>query len=103
MQTVVVLFNLKPDASVEQYEAWARAVDLPTVNGLPAVERFEVLRSNGLLSGAAAAPYQYIEVLRVASVDALKQDIGATPSMAEVARQFREFADAPVFIVTDPL
>jgi hypothetical protein len=103
MQTVVVLFNLKPDASVEQYEAWARAVDLPTVNGLPAVERFEVLRSSGLLSGAATAPYQYIELLRVESVAALKQDIGAMPAMAEVARQFREFADSPVFIVTDTL
>jgi hypothetical protein len=103
MATIVVLFNLKPGASVEQYEAWARATDLPVVNGFRSVERFEVLRSRGLLSGAAAAPYQYVEILRVSSVDALKADIGATPVMAEVARQFREFADAPVFIVTEPL
>jgi hypothetical protein len=103
MATIVVLFNLRPGASVEQYEAWARATDLPTVNALPSVERFEVLRAKGLLSGAGEVPYRYVEVLRVASVDALKADIGASPVMAEVARQFREFADAPLFIVTDPL
>ena len=103
MQTVIVLFNLKPGVSVDAYESWARATDLPTVRGLPAVDGFEILRARGLLSGATAAPYRYVEILRVASAEALKRDIAATPSMAEVARQFREFADAPVFIVTEPI
>ena len=35
MQTVIVLFNLKPGVDVAQYEAWARDSDLPVVNGLP--------------------------------------------------------------------
>lgn len=103
MTTVIVLFNLKPGVSVEQYERWARTADLPTVNGLPSVEHFELLRATGLLSGAGTAPYQYIEVLRVAGVPALRADIGATPAMKDVARQFREFADNPVFIVTEPV
>lgn len=103
MPTIVVLFNLKPGVSVERYEDWARATDLPTVNGLGSVERFEVLRSRGLLSGDESTPFQYVEILRVASVDALRADIVASPAMADVTRQFREFADAPVFIVTEPL
>lgn len=103
MATIVVLFNLKPGVDPAAYEAWARSTDLPTVNRLSAVERFEVLKSKGLLSGAEAAPYQYVEILRVSSVDALRSDIRAEPAMAEVARQFREYADAPVFIVTEPL
>lgn len=103
MTTIVVLFNLKPGVSVEQYEAWARSTDLPIVNGLGAVQRFEVLRSRGLLSGSAEVPYRYIELLRVESVEALRADIAATPAMAEVARQFREFAEAPLFVVTEPL
>lgn len=32
MPTIVVLFNLKPGASVADYENWARAKDLPVVN-----------------------------------------------------------------------
>lgn len=103
MSVVIVLFNLKPGVSVEQYEHWAKTTDLPIVNALPAVERFEILRSQGLLSGEGAAPYQYVEILRLTSVAALKQDMAATPVMADVARQFREFADAPVFIVSTQL
>ena len=103
MSTVVVLFNLKPGVAVEDYEAWARSTDLPTVGGLPSVQRFEVLRATGLLSGAAEGPYRYVELLQLSSVAGLRADIAATPAMAEVARQFREFADAPMFIVTEPV
>lgn len=103
MKTIIVLFNLKPSASVDEYESWARGTDLPVVRGLPAVSGFEILRTTGLLSGASDAPYQYVEVLRVDSVEGLKGDIAATPVMAEVARQFREFAQAPAFIVTEPI
>ncbi len=72
MTAIIVLFNLKSGASVEQYEQWAQRTDLPTVRGLAAVDEFEVLRTTGLLSGAAAAPFQYVEILRVSSVAALK-------------------------------
>ena len=34
MTIIVVLFNLKPGVSAAEYEAWAKATDLPTVNSL---------------------------------------------------------------------
>jgi hypothetical protein len=101
--TIVVLFNLKPGVSPDRYEAWARSTDLPIVRGLPAVHTFEVQRATGMLSGSPDVPYRYVEILRVASVEALRTNIAATPAMAEVARQFREFADAPQFIVTEAI
>jgi hypothetical protein len=63
MTTVVVLFNLKPDADPRAYEAWARATDLPP--GL----------RNDTKSGA----------------------------MQRVVSEFRQFAEAPLFIVAEPL
>ena len=51
MQTVIVLFNLKPGVDREAYETWARSSDLPVVNGLPSVDKFEVLMASGLLIG----------------------------------------------------
>ena len=101
MQTIVVLFNLKAGVSVTDYEAWARSTDLPIVNKLPSVDRFEVLRTTGLLGGGVA-PYQYIEVLRVGSLDALFADIG-TDTMQRVAAEFQAFADQPLFITTSAL
>ena len=103
MTTIIVLFNLKPGVEPEQYEAWARSTDLPIVRGLPAVQEFDVQRATGMLSGSPEVPYRYVEILRVASVEALRTNIAATPAMAEVARQFREFADSPQFIVTEAI
>ena len=36
MTTIVVLFNLKRDADVADYEAWAKTVDIPNVRRLDA-------------------------------------------------------------------
>lgn len=101
MQTIVVLFNLKAGVSVETYEAWARATDLPIVNALPSVDRFEVLKTTGMLGGGSA-PYQYVELLRFEALDNLFADIG-TPTMQRVAAEFQTFADNPLFLTTDAL
>ena len=98
---VVVLFNLKTGVDVGRYEAWARATDLPNVNALGSVCNFRVLRSKGLMSGAPA-PYQYVELIELNSLDGLALDV-KSEVMQGVAREFREFADAPVFIVTESL
>ncbi len=101
MQTIVVLFNLKPGASAEAYEQWARTTDLPIVNALSSVSGFEVMKTTGLLGGGEA-PYQYVELLRFASLDALFGDIGSE-QMQKVAAEFQQFADSPLFITTSAL
>ncbi len=102
MTTIVVLFNLKSDASVEKYERWAKERDLPTVNGLDSVERFEVLRSAGLLMGDGEPPYQYVELIRVRDMDQFGQDV-TSEEVQKVAGEFGQFADQPVFILTEAL
>lgn len=99
MTKIVVLFNLLSDASVSAYEDWARQTDLPTVNKLGSVQQFEVFRATGTLAGDPA-PYQYIEIIDVASVDALLEDAG-TDLMQKVAAEFQAFADNPTFILTE--
>jgi flavin-binding protein dodecin len=101
MTIVVVLFNLKPGVDAAEYEAWARARDLPNVNALESVRGFRVLRTQGLMNGAAA-PYQYVELIELHSLDGLRAD-AKSDLMQGVAREFRTFADAPQFIVTQDL
>lgn len=101
MTTVVVLFNLKPGADVAAYENFARTTDLPIVNKLESVKKFSVLKAGGLLGGGAA-PYQYVELIELHSLERLRGDT-SSETMKKVAAQFREFADAPLFIVTEPL
>lgn len=102
MTTVVVLFNLKPGTGVAEYEAWARSRDLPAVNALDSVDRFDVLRATGLLIGEGLPPYQYIEVIRVRDLAAFGREVAAAEVQA-VAAEFAAFADSPVFILTEAL
>jgi len=99
MTTVVVLFNLKAGADAAAYERWARSTDLPTVNKLESVKKFTVLKSGGLLSGGTA-PYQYVELIELHSLEGLRADT-KSDTMRKVAAEFREFADAPLFILTE--
>jgi hypothetical protein len=99
--TIVVLFNLKPGVDRAAYERWARETDLPIVNGLQSVDGFEVLRTAGLLAGGAA-PYEYVEIIRVNDLPAFGRDV-ASATVQRVAAEYREFADAPLFIQTESL
>lgn len=99
MTTLIVLFRLKPDADRDAYEAWAKATDLPIVRDLPSVERFDVFRVAGLFGSDEPAPYDYVELIDISSMDQFGTDVG-TDTMARVAGEFRQFADNPVFMLT---
>jgi len=99
--TLIVLFNLKDPTAAADYERWAREVDLPTAGSLPSVERFEVLKTEGLLTGGPS-PYQYVEIIRVRDMARFGTDVG-TAAMQQVAAQFRSFADDPMFLTAAPL
>ena len=101
MAKIVVLFNLKPGVSVADYEKFARETDLPVVNGLASINKFEVLKSTGLLRGGAA-PYQYIEIIDVADMGQFGKEV-ATEQMQKVAGTFRSLADDPLFILPESL
>lgn len=101
MAHVMVLFNLKPGIDRAAYEEWARTRDLPTVNSLASVDSFRVFAASGLLGGGVS-PYEYIEIIDVSSMDGLMQEIGSE-TMQQIAAEFGEFSDSPLFIVTDEL
>lgn len=96
---IVVLFNLKPGVDAGAYEAWAKATDIPVVNGLASVENFTVFAATGLLGSDAAPPYRYLEIVDVGDMDGFGRDV-AGETMQRVAAEFRAFADDPVFIAT---
>lgn len=98
---ILALFNLRAGVDAETYEAWARQVDLPTVNALASIERFEVFRIAGRLGADAPAPYAYAEVIDVRDMAEFGQDI-ATEKMRSVAAEFAALADV-VFLTTEKL
>ncbi len=99
---IVALFNLKSGVSVEDYENWAKNTDIPTVNGLKSVDKFEVFRSVGLLGSEDTPPYGYIEIIDVADMEQFGGEV-SSETMQAVAGQFQEMAQDLFFILTERL
>jgi hypothetical protein len=89
---LIALFNLKPGVKVADYEAWARSVDLPTVNNLPSIRKFEVFKTVEVMGSDEKPPYRYIEIIDVRDMGQFGQDV-ATPVMKAVAKDFTGMAD----------
>jgi hypothetical protein len=99
---IVVLFNLKPGVDSAVYEEWARTRDIPGVRALGSVEDFQVYRSTGLFGSDTRPPYAYIEIIDINGTDAFIADV-STEKVQEVAAEFRNYADNPLFITTEAL
>ena len=99
---IICLFNLKPDASAADYEAWARSTDIPGVNALGSVQGFTVHRATGLFGSDAKPPYDYIEVIDIHGMDGFVADV-TDPEFQKVAAGFAKFTDNPTFILTQDL
>ena len=101
MPALVVLFNLKDKSAVKAYEKWAQNTDVPTVKKLKSVDDFKVYRLNAVMGAEGTPPpYEYCEILDINDMDQLGPDI-STPAMQKVAAEFQEFADNPLFIVSE--
>lgn len=99
---IIALFNLKAGIGEADYEAWAKATDIPTVNGLQSVDGFEVFKSVGLLGSEDKPPFAYIEIIDVNDMDTFGSEVG-TEVMQKVAGEFQAMADDLFFILTDKL
>jgi len=99
---LIVLFNLKEGASPDAYEAWARSTDIPTVRGLKSNAGFDLWKTLSVRGSDKTPPYQYVELITIADMDQFGVDV-ATDLMKRVSGEFREFADSPMFIVSEKI
>ncbi|MBY0306954.1 MAG: REDY-like protein HapK [Sphingomonas sp.] len=99
---IICLFNLKPGVDPATYEAWARNGDIPAVNALGSVTSFTVHKATGLFGSDAKPPYDYVEVIDISGIDSFVADV-TTPEFQALAAPFRDFADDPIFILTEDL
>ncbi len=102
MSALVVLFNLKKEASKETYEKWAQTTDVPTVKGLSSVDDFKVYQLQSIMGGQDSPPYAYCEVIDINNMEKLGEQI-ANETMQRIAAEFQEFADNPIFIISEQI
>lgn len=102
MAALVVLFNIKDQSAKDAYENWAKTTDVPTVKGLSSVDEFKVYRLQGLMGSEDPAPYQYCEVIDINDMAELGTQLGSD-TMKRIAGEFQEFADKPIFILSEQI
>lgn len=99
---IVVLFNLKPGASVADYERWVRETDIPGVRSLKSIGGYTVHRATGVLGSEAPPRYAYVEIIDVADMAQFGED-AAGPVVQKLSAELVGFADDPHFILTEEL
>lgn len=102
MAKLIVLFNLTNDRDRAAYTEWAQTTDLPTVRKLPSVDSFDVHRVTGLFGSDNPAPYEYVEIIDINSLEQFGADV-STETMGRVASEFQSFAADPIFMLTTNL
>ena len=99
-QRILALFNLKPGTSVQDYEKWAQTVDIPTVNGLGSIEKFEVYKVTGMLFSEEKPPYDYFELLDILDMDQFGSEAGSE-IMQKVAAEFQSMVHDLIFMTSE--
>jgi hypothetical protein len=99
---IIVLFNLKPGVSVEDYERWARESDIPGVRALKSVADYRIHRATGVLGSDEKPRYAYIEVIDIDDM-ALFGEEASGPDVQRLAADMRNYAEDPHFILTEDL
>lgn len=102
MAALVVLFDLKDEASKAAYEKWAQTTDVPTVKGLKSIDDFKVFSLNSVMGSEASPPFQYCEVILINNMEELGPEL-ETDTMKRVAGEFQAFAHNPIFIIAEQI
>lgn len=104
MTTLITLFNLQEGQSAEEYEQWARTIDIPAIESLDSTNSMRLYRATGPASpeGASANTplYRYVEVIQVNNMEQFRRDM-AGEEMQKVAAAFNRMADNPTRLVCE--
>jgi len=88
MKTIVHKIRLKRGATPEQFERWVRESDYATCPRLASVAQFFVNR----VSSDPEAPYHFIEVILIDSLEAFERDM-ATDAFKGLVAAFEKMAE----------
>lgn len=99
MPQLIALFNLQHAVEPDEYEQWAKDVDIPTVKALASVDDFVVYRLDGRLGSDDPSPYRYCEVITVNDMELLAEELQSETAQAVAATFRSRFADGPLFLV----
>lgn len=101
MQRVIILYNLKPSASIDEFKKWSREVDQKTVPRQKGVRSFEVIT---IKSEKKNFSYQIAEIIEVDTYEMWQKAL-QTEEMKKVVQQWSKWGDesSVITLYGDPI
>lgn len=96
-QRVFFLNRLQEGVSTADYEEWVRRVDYPVARRQPAIESYVVTRLDGHVVEEGEAPYQYLEVIEVTSIEEYRAGLSA-PELEGLLREWSEYVGESIAV-----
>jgi len=103
MASVFWFSKLKPGANAAEYERWVQQTDYRLAQDLECVIHYRVHRVAGPVEGGGASPYDYIEVLEVADIDAYRSALQDDPAIQQIIAEIGQFIEGVGSAWGDPI
>lgn len=103
MAFLLIRYNLQAGVSPEDFEAWVRDTDQPTMRSLNRVKSFETWKATGLLMGDGAPSQSYFEIFEIDDLEGFTAEDMPGDTVQAIMGQFVGFADNPEFVIAEKL
>ena len=78
----IILYNLADNVTDEQYKDFVHKVKGPTIDSLPSVKKYELVRIKGAATGEV--PFNYVGIVHVNNLDDFYQKDKATQKFQDL-------------------
>lgn len=100
-QRVFFLNRLREGVAPADYERWVREVDYPVARSLPAIRSYVVTRLDGMLADDAQAPYDYLEVIEITSLEEYRAALSGGPEVEAFFEEWKSYVGESVMVYGD--
>jgi hypothetical protein len=93
MPVVFWFSRLRSGVDAAEYERWVREVDYRAARAIPSILSYRVHHIHGPCLGDAA-PYDYVEVVEITTIDDYRRDIQQHPAAQTIAAEIGHYVES---------
>ena len=86
----IILYNLADNVTDEEFKEYVTTDKGPLINGLPGVEKYELVKISGSMTGET--PYKYAGIIHLSSVEEFDQKATQMPEYQQFLQKFMPMA-----------
>jgi uncharacterized protein (TIGR02118 family) len=86
----IILYNLAPNVTDEEFKEYVTTDKGPLINSLPSVKKYELVKITGSTKGDI--PYKYCGIVHVTSIEDFNEKAATTPEYQAFLQKFGPMA-----------